>query len=308
MHRPVLLHEVCRFMQARPGGAYIDATVGSAGHAEKLLGGLEPPARLLALDRDADALERARVRLRRFGRQITLVQSDFKALGTVAVEHGFDAVDGILLDLGVSSDQLDNASRGFSFQQDGPLDMRMDRRQEVTAEVLVNTLSEADMKRVLWTLGEEKAAGRIARAVVRARQRAPLTGTLALAGVVAAAVGGRRGRHHPATRTFQALRMAVNHELDALETVLPEGIQRLRPGGRLVVIAFHSLEDRMVKRCFAGHVGRTESLAEGGAAWRGTLPRLRWVQRRVVRPTPAECDANPRARSARLRVVERVAL
>lgn len=306
MHRPVLLHEVCHFMRARPGGMYIDATVGSGGHAERLLQGLDPPARLLALDRDAEALERAGERLRRYGSRVVLVQSDFRALGAVAAEHGFDAVDGILLDLGVSSNQLDQAPRGFSFQQDGPLDMRMDQRQEVTAAQLVNALSEAEMKRLLRTWGEERAAGRIARAVVRARERAPLTRTVELAQVVAAAVGGRRGRLHPATRTFQALRMAVNRELDALATALPAGIGCLKPEGRMLVIAFHSIEDRMVKRCFAGHVGRTVSLPEGGAAWQGDLPPLRWVQRRVVRPSPEECEENPRARSARLRIVERV--
>ena len=308
VHVPVLLEETVARLVTEPGGWYVDGTAGAGGHAAAILAAAGLDARLLALDRDADALELARAALAPFGDRVVLERADFAGLAAVAARHGVREVRGVLLDLGVSSMQLDRPERGFSFLRDGPLDMRMDARQELTAAGLLRQLAPAALAEVLWRYGEEPMARRIAKAVAAALARGePLDTTAQLAALVAQAKGGRRGRVHPATQTFQALRIAVNGELAALEQALPAALELLAPGGRLAVISFHSLEDRMVKQFMAAHEGRMESLAKGGARWGGRLPRARRVTRKAVGPADEEIARNPRARSAKLRVLERMA-
>lgn len=305
MHQSVLLDAVLEYLAPRPGGVYVDGTLGSGGHAVALLARAGGAARLLGVDRDAAALERARVRLAPYGDRCCLVQGNFADMASLAAGQGLAAVDGIVLDLGVSSDQLAAAERGFSFQTDGPLDMRMDARQPLTAADLVRTLTEADLADVLWTLGEEPQSRRIARAVVRARAQAPIVTTGALAALVSAALGGRREKRHPATRTFQALRLAVNEELESLERGLAAALGLLREGGRLAVITFHSLEDRIVKQSLRRHAGRWVALPAGGEVWEGAEPAVRLLTRKPVLPSPEEVAQNPRARSAKLRAAVR---
>jgi 16S rRNA (cytosine1402-N4)-methyltransferase len=276
--------------------------VGGGGHARGLLETSGPDGQLLGLDIDPVAVELARQRLAPFGDRVLIVQGNFAQLAEIADRYGFRPVDGILLDLGLSSHQLTSAERGFSFQLDGPLDMRFDPTQGETAADLVNRLSEKELAEVLWRYGEEPAARRIARAIVAAR---PLETTGQLAAIVSRAVPGRR-RRHKATRTFQALRIAVNRELDQLEAALPQAVDILAPGGRIAVIAFHSLEDRIVKEFF-----RRESqdcicppeILECVCDHKATL---KLVTRKPLRPTEAEVQRNPRIRSARLRIAERI--
>ena len=252
VHVPVLLEETVARLVTEPGGWYVDGTAGAGGHAAAILAAAGLDARLLALDRDADALELARAALAPFGDRVVLERADFAGLAAVAARHGVREVRGVLLDLGVSSMQLDRPERGFSFLRDGPLDMRMDARQELTAAGLLRQLAPAALAEVLWRYGEEPMARRIAKAVAAALARGePLDTTAQLAALVAQAKGGRRGRVHPATQTFQALRIAVNGELAALEQALPAALELLAPGGRLAVISFHSLEDRLVKQFMA---------------------------------------------------------
>jgi 16S rRNA (cytosine1402-N4)-methyltransferase len=302
VHIPVLYDEVLAWLRPVPGGRYIDATVGLGGHAEGLLERSAPDGRLLALDADPQALARAQERLAPYAERVTFVQARHVQLADVARQRGFGRVDGVLLDLGVSSLQLDDAARGFSFQEDGPLDMRMGPDVALTADELVNTWSERELSRIIYEYGEERHARRVARMLCAER---PFHGTRELAAVVARAVGPS-GRIHPATRTFQALRIAVNDELGSLEAVLPQAVALLAPGGRLAVIAFHSLEDRIVKqfivreerdcvcpprvpRCVCGHVA--------------TLHRL---TKKPVVAMDDEVARNPRSRSAHLRVAEKL--
>lgn len=308
LHMPVLLAETVAHAVTEPGGWYVDATVGAGGHATALLAAAGLDARLLALDRDAEALELARAALAPFGARVVLEQANFADLAPVAARHGIRDVRGIVMDLGVSSMQLDRPERGFSFLRDAPLDMRMDARQELTAAQLLAQTPEAELADILRRYGEETMARRIARALVQAREegRRPAT-TTQLAELVAQAKGGRRGRTHPATQVFQALRIAVNGELSALARALPAALDLLAPGGRLAVISFHSLEDRMVKQFMVAHEGRMEALAKGGARWQGQLPRARRVVRKAIVAAAAEVARNPRARSAKLRVLERMA-
>ncbi len=307
-HVPVLLEETVSRLVTEPGGWYVDATAGAGGHAAAILAAAGLDARLLALDRDGDALELARAALAPFGERVILERANFSELAAVAARHGVHGVRGVLIDLGVSSMQLDRAERGFSFLRDSPLDMRMDVRQELTAAKLLARLPEAELAGVLWRYGEEPMSRRIAKAVAAARaQGQALETTAQLAELVSRVKGGRRGHAHPATQVFQALRIAVNGELAALETVLPAALDLLAPGGRLAVISFHSLEDRMVKQFMAAHEGRMESLAKGGARWSGQLPRARRVVRKALTATEEETARNPRARSAKLRVLERMA-
>lgn len=307
MHEPVLIEEVMSLLAPRPGAVCVDATAGSGGHASELLRRIRPGGRLLALDRDEEAIGRTRVRLAGIeGAEWTLVHANHAQLVSVAREHGFTEADAVLIDCGVSLEQLQTAERGFSFQNNGPLDMRMDRAEPETAADIVNRWPAEDLARLLRDLGDEPSARRIARAIARAREQAPLRETAQLADLVERAVGGRRGPTHPATRTFQALRMAVNRELESLEAAVEAAIGLLRVGGRLAVITFHSGEDRLVKGLLREHEGRWESLAAGGCAWRGTKPVVRRVQRKPLAPTDEELTRNPRARSAKLRVVERI--
>lgn len=291
LHRPVLLAEVLHDLRPRGGGLYVDATLGPGGHAEAILAAA-PSARVVGLDRDAASLTVARQRLGLFGDRVLLHQADFRDLARVAATLGIEAVDGILFDLGLSSFQLERSRRGFAFQADEPLDMRFDAAQPLTAAEIVRRAPEPELVRILREYGEERAARRIARRIVEVRRRGPIATTGALAGLVAAAIPARERsrRIHPATRTFQALRIAVNDELTALEAALPQAAALLGRGGRLAVISFHSLEDRIVKTTF-------RRLAAGGD-WRVLTPK-------PVVPSRAEIDANPRARSAKLRVLER---
>jgi 16S rRNA (cytosine1402-N4)-methyltransferase len=273
----------------RPGGAYIDATVGAGGHARGILERSAPDGRLLGIDQDMQALRVARGALSDYGARVTWVHGSFAQLGAMARQHGFYPADGVLLDLGVSSMQLSAPQRGFSWMVTGPLDMRMDpATMDTTAADLVNTLPEDELADILYRYGEERMSRRIARALVRAR---PLPTTTELADLIARTVG-RRGRIHPATRSFQALRIAVNHEMEALSEGLRQGVEVLAPGGRLVLISFHSLEDRLAKHYF-----RQEAQASSA---------VRLLVRKPLRPSLAEQERNPRSRSAKLRAVEKL--
>jgi 16S rRNA (cytosine1402-N4)-methyltransferase len=301
-HIPVLFQETLIALAPRPGSRLIDATVGGGGHAAGLLDATAPDGRLLALDRDPAALATARERLAAYGDRVSLVLTSFAGLATVARAEGFAPVDGVLLDLGLSSLQLAEPARGFSFLAEGPLDMRFDPTQDLTAADLVNDLPMHDLANLLYQYGEERESRRIARAIVQAR---PIRTTRQLAEVVAGALGGRRGRIHPATQTFQALRIAVNEELAQVEAVLPQAVEVLKPGGRLAVITFHSLEDRMVKD-FMRQESR-DCICEPGlpVCVCGHKASLRLVTRKPITPSEREVQANPRSRSAKLRVAER---
>ena len=305
-HIPVLLRETVAALAVRPGGVYVDGTLGRAGHAAAVLAAAGAGATLVGIDRDEQALRESAARLAPFaGARVELVHGRHGDLAACVRERGLDEADGILLDLGVSSPQLDEAGRGFSFRNDGPLDMRMDPSQGPTAADLVATAGEDALAETFRALGEEPQARRIARAIVRAREKAPLATTGQLADLVERTVG-RRGAHHPATRVFQALRMAVNDEMGELERALAGGLSLLKPGGRFAVITFESITDRIVKRFFAAHAGRAVSLQQGGTRWEGELPRVRLVTRRAVTAAEDEVSENPRARSAKLRAAERV--
>lgn len=307
-HAPVMLREALAGLAVRPGGAYLDATFGGGGHTTALLAGSAPDGRVLALDTDPAAAARAeRVReATGVGERLVFAHANFAEQAEVASAAGFAALDGALFDLGVSSFQLDEGERGFAFRFDGPLDMRMDPTRGEPAAALVATLDEAGLAAIFRAYGEEPQARRIARALVAAREREAITRTAQLAELVSDAVGGRKGaRTHPATRVFQALRIAVNDELGAIERGLAAAIQLLRPGGRLVVIAFHSLEDRLVKRIIA-EAAVTCRCPEGAPICTcGVQPILRRVGGSRL-PEADEIAHNPRARSAVLRVAERL--
>lgn len=305
MHRAVLLDEVMAWLAPKPGGVFVDGTLGGGGHARAIALAVGPTGRVMAMDQDAGALDRAKESLAGCRDQCVLVRGNFAGLAESAAACGLTRVDGILLDIGISSDQLDDPDRGFSFMRDGPLDMRMDQTRSATAADLLNTLPESELADLLRRYGEEPRARAIARRIVETRSREAFVRTGQLAGLVERVYGGRRGRIHPATLTFQALRIAVNGELEALEQGLEAGLRILAPGGRMAVISFHSLEDRRVKQFFLEHQGRMESLPEGGEKWVGTLPKMEILTRRPVTATDKECLENPRARSAKMRVALR---
>jgi 16S rRNA (cytosine1402-N4)-methyltransferase len=295
-HIPVLLDEVMGFLAPRAGGVYCDATLGLGGHASRLLELSSPDGRLVGLDRDTQALARARTNLAPFGDRVTFVHSQFGGLRSVLEGLGVSSVDGCLVDLGVSSLQLDTAERGFSFRRSAPLDMRMDQSQGETAADFLGRADEGELERILRDLGEERFARKIARTIVEARGHTDLSTTTALAEFIAKVVPFRERHKDPATRTFQALRIALNDELGELERFLADAPSCLRPGGRLVVIAFHSLEDRIAKRQLRALAARD---APGG-------PILRILTKHVVVASDDERRRNPRARSAKLRAVERL--
>ena len=305
-HTPVLLDEVLAGLSVRRDGRYCDATFGRGGHTAAILGALGPAGRLVAIDRDPEAIRSGRQRFAAEAR-LTLVQGSFGPLEERVRAAGMAGeLDGVLLDLGVSSPQLDEAVRGFSFMQDGPLDMRMDNESGQSAAQWLAKAGEREIADVIRGLGEERFARRIARAIVAARETAPITRTAELAALVAGAVPTREPGKHPATRTFQAIRIHVNGELEALESALPQAVRLLAPGGRLCVVSFHSLEDRIVKR----FIRREE---QGDPVYAGlpdvpahARPRLRRVGGAIMAGEP-EVRANPRARSAVLRVAERLA-
>jgi 16S rRNA (cytosine1402-N4)-methyltransferase len=306
LHRPVLLDQVLDALQIRADGLYIDGTFGRGGHAAALLERLGAQARLLVFDKDPDALVFAADRFRGESRLI-MHHGSFGNLGSVVAELGWQGrVDGILLDLGVSSPQLDDAERGFSFLSEGPLDMRMNPRAGDSAGDWLATASERDIADVLWKYGEERYARRIARSLVLARKQSPITTTSQLARLIADAVPRHESKKHPATRSFQAIRIFINHELEDLESVLPQAVEALAPGGRLTVISFHSLEDRVVKRFIRGqHQGPRlpPDLPVLPEQYRPTLKPVG----KPIRPDKNEVESNPRARSAVLRVAERLA-
>jgi 16S rRNA (cytosine1402-N4)-methyltransferase len=312
-HIPVLPVETLQGLALVPGADAVDCTLGGAGHAAAILEATTPGGRLLGLDADPAAIARGDERLARFGPRVVLRQTSFRHLGPVAREAGFAQVRAILLDLGLSSFQLAEGERGFSFLAPGPLDMRMDPQGSLTAEEIVNTWPQEELADIIFQYGEEPRSRRVARAIVDAR---PLRTTQALADVVSRSLGGQRGqRIHPATRTFQALRIAVNDELGALEEVLPQAVELLAPGGRLAVIAFHSLEDRIVKRfiqretrdciCDLDEGQRPGRLPQAPCTC-GHRATLKAVNRKPIQPEDAELSANPRSRSAKLRIAERV--
>lgn len=300
---PVMPVETLERLCVRAGGTYVDATLGGGGHAAEILRLAGDGCRFLGIDRDGDALERTRKRLAQFGGDKVFVHGNHGDFARIADENGFTSIDGILIDTGISSDQLDTPERGFSFRSDGPLDMRMDQDRGETAADLIARMDVDEMTDIFRRYGEEPRARHVARAIEKARSFAPITTTGELADIVAKSLGapGRSRGHHPATRVFQALRMAVNGELEALEAALEAAIARLAPGGRIAVITFESLSDRLVKQCFVRHEGRDVSLQQGGSRWEGVLPRLVRVDRHAVTPGKEEIAANPRARSAKLR-------
>ena len=295
-HIPVLLKEVMDALAVRPGGRYVDGTLGRAGHTKEIIarGGM-----VLGIDRDEQAI-------REIGEVagLTAVRGRHGDLKEIANEKGWNEVDGILLDLGVSSPQLDEAGRGFSFLREGPLDMRMDRSSGLSAADIVNGESAERLEEIFREWGEEPQARRIAKAIVKEREKRKFETTVEFADFIERVVG-RRGAHHPATRVFQALRMEVNDEMGELERALEGGLGLLKSGGRFAVITFESLTDRVVKRFFARHVGKMVSLQQGGERWEGEEPRMRAVTGKVVVASEEESDLNPRSRSAKLRAAEK---
>jgi 16S rRNA (cytosine1402-N4)-methyltransferase len=305
-HASVLLSESIAALQPRSGGRYIDATVGGGGHAEKILELSAPDGKLLGLDADPAALTATRRRLAPYGQRVVLVETYFDHLAEAARRTGFEGADGILFDLGVSSPQLDRPERGFSFAADDPLDMRLGPSAERSAEALVNGLPAAELERIIRDFGEERYARRVAERIVRERTSSPIRTTGQLAEIVKRAKPRSNERIHPATRVFQALRIAVNDELDRLQRALPQALEALGQGGRLAVISFHSLEDRIVKVFFREEARGCVCPPELPACVCGRQPSLRIVTRKPVTATAGEVDSNPRARSAKLRVAEKM--
>jgi 16S rRNA (cytosine1402-N4)-methyltransferase len=310
-HVPVMANEVVEMLAPAAGSRHVDATLGGGGHAERILSASDPDGRLLGLDADGAAIARVRVRLTpRFGDRLRLRQGNFRELAAVAPIEGFEAIDGCLFDLGLSSFQLADEGRGFGFRTTGALDMRFDTGRGVPAAELIATLDAAELTALFRRYGEEPFAGRIARAIVETRRATPINTADELAALVARVAPSRapgRRRVHPATRVFQALRIAVNEELDALEAGLAAAVDLLRPGGRLVVLSYHSLEDRIVKRFLQAERRGCSCPPEVPVCVCGRQPRLRLLSPKGLVPSESEIAANPRARSARLRAAERMA-
>ncbi len=308
-HRPVMVDEVVGHLVVDPDGVYVDGTLGGGGHCEAILRRLSDRGRVIGIDWDEEAIDVARKRLIPFdGERLYIVRANFVEMGEVVKDLGFDRVDGILLDLGLSSMHLEKEGRGFSFLRDEPLDMRMDRRNPLTAFKVVNQYREEELERIFREYGEERWAKRIARAICRRREEGEIRTTADLAGIVSSAIPRRYHpkKIHPATRVFQALRIAVNDELNNLKRAIEEGVEILKPSGRFCIISFHSLEDRIVKEMFRD-LERGCTCPPGlPRCVCGRVQRLRIITRRPIRPSEEEIRANPRARSARLRVAERV--
>ncbi len=306
-HISVLLRECVENLNIRPTGIYLDGTLGMGGHSMEILRHLDS-GRLIGIDRDWTAIERAGKRLEDYRDHVTLVHGSFGELESILASLGLNGVDGMLFDLGVSSPQLDEAERGFSYSIDAPLDMRMDRSHGPTARDVVNTYDEAELSRILFTYGEERYARRISAAIVHARETAPIETTLELSDLIRHAMpaAALREKQHPAKRSFQAIRIEVNDELKEIEMMMKAAPKYLNPGGRLCVISFHSLEDRIVKQGIAACEHGCTCPRESPVCTCGFRQTLRSVYRKPILPTPEECAVNPRARSAKLRVAERV--
>ena len=307
-HRPVMLDECMEGLAIRPDGIYVDGTAGGAGHSSAIAARLGEGGRLIALDQDETAVAVATERLSVYGGRAQVVRSNFCEVASVMEMLEIDRIDGMLMDLGVSSYQLDTAERGFSYQADAPLDMRMDVRNPLTAKRVVNEYSEDDLRRILFEYGEERFSSRIASNIVRERERAPIETTGELVEIIKRSIPSaqRDGGHHPAKRSFQALRIEVNAELDVIAPAIRSAVRLLKPGGRIAIITFHSLEDRIVKQTFA-------SLAQGCTCPRdfpvcvcGKRPELRVITRKPILPSDGELELNPRSRSAKLRVAEKL--
>ncbi|MEN6332290.1 MAG: 16S rRNA (cytosine(1402)-N(4))-methyltransferase RsmH [Smithella sp.] len=305
-HKPVMLEEVLKWLCVNKNGIYVDGTVGGAGHAYEILKATN--GFLVGIDCDNDALLAAEKRLAEFGTRKVLVKANFAELGSVLENLQIKEVDGVLLDLGVSSHQLNQAERGFSFNQQAPLDMRMDRSLKLSAYDIVNSFAQEDLERIIRVFGEEKMAGRIARAISQKRRLSPLSTTVELANVISSAIPAkfRRQKIHPATRTFQAIRIAVNSELDSIKPAIDSAINVLNHGGRICIISFHSLEDRIVKNEFRDLTGGCICPKDVPICVCRREAKLKILTKKAVTPTAAEVEDNPRSRSAKLRVAEKV--
>ncbi len=302
-HHPVLYQPSIDALQPHDGGRYVDATLGAGGHARGILEFSSPAGELLGLDRDENALSIASQRLAEFSNRAFLIHSSYVQMKAEVENLGWPSVDGILMDLGLSSMQLDTPERGFSFRTDNPLDMRFDPTIGMSAADLINTYREDEISRILWEYGEEPKSRRIAAAIVRNR---PITTTGQLAALVAHVYGSHRGEHHPATRTFQAIRIAVNDELDGLQQTLPIAVSLLKPGGRLAIITFHSLEDRLVKHFFQQESKDCLCPPSQPVCTCGHRASIRMVFRKPINPSKEEIEQNPRSRSAKLRIAEKL--
>lgn len=307
-HRSVLLDECIESLNIRPDGIYVDGTAGGGGHSLEIVKRLTGGGRLIAIDRDDAAIAAATERLSGYLDRVTFVRNNFSSAAEVCRELGIDAIDGILLDLGVSSYQLDTAERGFTHNADAPLDMRMDRRGELDAYTVVNTYTYDELKRVIWEYGEERFAPKIAAAIVRHREQKPIESTGELVDIIKSAIppSAREGGHHPAKRTFQAIRIEVNGELDAIEPAIRKAKDIMRTGGRIVIITFHSLEDRIVKQTFADMASGCVCPRSLPVCVCGRKPEVKILTKKPILPSEKEVEENPRSRSAKLRVAEKL--
>jgi 16S rRNA (cytosine1402-N4)-methyltransferase len=305
-HTPVLIQESMGLLKPRSGERYLDGTLGGGGHTEQILLRSSPDGRVLGLDWDEDAVRAARQRLSRFGDRLTVLQANFQQAKIILTNMNWSQVDGVVLDLGVSSHQFDAAERGFSFQSSAPLDMRMDRRQRLTAREIVNTFPEAEISRIITEYGEDPRARRIAAMITAERQDRAIETTTDLARIIGRVKGRRSRAHHPATQTFQALRIAVNRELDNLKEFLEHGYEILHPGGRMVIISFHSLEDRLVKTAFRKWSQKCLCPPRAMKCECGWSQKVQRLTRKPIIASAEEVRANPRARAAKLRAVVRV--
>jgi 16S rRNA (cytosine1402-N4)-methyltransferase len=307
-HKSVLLQECIDALNIRPDGIYLDGTLGGAGHSSQIARRLTEGGRLIGVDRDRMALAAAKERLAPYADRVTLVHSNFAEIDAILDSLGIPAVDGMLFDLGVSSPQLDDASRGFSYMADAPLDMRMDKDDVLTAGEVVNTWPQGELRRILYDYGEERYAPQIAAAICRAREKAPVETTLELVDIIRSAMPAQalREKQHPAKRSFQAIRIAVNDELGAVSRMMQAAVGRLNPGGRLAVITFHSLEDRIVKSEMQQAARGCTCPPEFPVCVCGKKPLVKLVTRKPIVSGPAELEENPRARSAKLRVAEKL--
>lgn len=308
IHTTVLLHESVENLLVKPDGIYVDCTVGGAGHSTEIASRLGTKGRLVGIDQDDMALQAAEERLAPYQDRVTLIRENFRNLKKALYYRGVEEVDGFLFDLGFSSPQVDDDERGFSYQADAPLDMRMDRRQKLTAQFIVNTWSETELAQAIREYGEEKWANRIAQFIVQERKRKPMETTGELVDVIKAAIpaAARRSGPHPAKRTFQALRIAVNDELNLLQDALRDAIELLKPGGRICVISFHSLEDRIVKHLFRDLAAECICPPNMPVCTCGVKPIVKVITRKPITPNEEELKSNPRARSASLRVAEKL--